>query len=465
MGEAVIRHARLAIGAALALLGAAACSDGPLTAPESSPALRTSAALTDGVANAVINSAVPGGTCADVWMGSTDRGAQLTIWPCHGHTNQQFTWTSAGEIRVFGDMCVDDYYGQGNDGDRIATWPCHGGENQKWRLTDAGEIRGINDKCITVEDPSNIYGSRLILRSCDGSVGQKWSVPGSRSGDGSGTETAASPGQTTGGGDSAADTTSAVTTPTFPGTTAPAPSVGSPAALPQAEVDAHAATVTGKSIQVSAGQSLQAALDAANPGDEIVLASGATFVGNFVLHPKSGSGWITIRSAGSLPAAGTRVTPGAAAGFAKILTPNIEPALATTAGVHHVRLLGVEVGASSGVSQVYALVVLGDASTAQTSLSQVPHHLVLDRVYVHGTSTFNLRRCVALNSAWSAVVDSYIDNCHSNDGDSQAIHGSNPTSSRTTTSRGRPRTSCSAATTRAAASSCRATSRSAATTS
>jgi hypothetical protein len=46
-------------------------------------------------------------------------------------------------------------------------------------------------------------------------------------------------------------------------------------------------------------------------------------------------------------------------------------------------------------------------------------------LYLHGTSTGNLRRAIALNSASSAVVDSYISDCHERGTDSQAIVGWN----------------------------------------
>jgi hypothetical protein len=50
---------------------------------------------------------------------------------------------------------------------------------------------------------------------------------------------------------------------------------------------------------------------------------------------------------------------------------------------------------------------------------------VLDRSYVHGTPTLDLRRCVALNSASTAIVDSYLADCHSNMNESQGILGLN----------------------------------------
>ena len=58
------------------------------------------------------------------------------------------------------------------------------------------------------------------------------------------------------------------------------------------------ATAQAATRTVAAGGDLQAALDAAQPGDVITLAAGATFVGNFVLRNKGASTTsITIRSA------------------------------------------------------------------------------------------------------------------------------------------------------------------------
>src|SRR3982751_6436964 len=70
-------------------------------------------------------------------------------------------------------------------------------------------------------------------------------------------------------------------------------------------------------IAVPAGGDLQAALNAAQPGDVITLAPGATYVGRFVLPDKGPlADYITIRSASpdaSLPPAGVRISPADAA--------------------------------------------------------------------------------------------------------------------------------------------------------
>lgn len=196
--------------------------------------------------------------------------------------------------------------------------------------------------------------------------------------------------------------------------------------LPRVIVDTDFVPPTGNTIDVPAGGDFQAALNQAQPGDTIRLAAGAVYTGNFILPAKSGTGWIVIRTStpdASLPPPGTRITPAAAGLLPKIVTPNVGPALETVPGANHYRFIGVEVAQAAGVTYTYSLIELGSGS--QVSLAQVPHHLIFDRVYLHGSPTTTLRRAIALNSAWTAVIDSYIADCHEVGADSQAIGGWN----------------------------------------
>ena len=200
----------------------------------------------------------------------------------------------------------------------------------------------------------------------------------------------------------------------------PVPSSG-PVELPRVNLDTRYVPPTGNTIVVPAGGSLQGAINAAQRGDVIELAAGATFTGNYTLPAKSGTGWITITTATALPPEGTRVTPASAASFAKLRSPNAMPTIATASSgdASYYRLMGLDIGSSA--SMTYSLVQL--SSSGITSVDQMPQWIILDRVYVHGTATQDIQRCVLLNSRSSAVVDSWLSDCHLKGTDAQAIVG------------------------------------------
>jgi hypothetical protein len=205
------------------------------------------------------------------------------------------------------------------------------------------------------------------------------------------------------------------------------------AALPNIFLDTTepVAPAAGRTvITVAAGGNFQAALNAAQPGDVIELAAGATYSGNFTLPNKGTStSWIVIRPSNyqQLPAAGQRMTPTIAAqlDLPTIQSPNSAPAIQPNTAAHHYRFTGIEVTmATAGNSVNYGLIST-DANSGQNQMSQVPHDLVFDRMYIHGAPTFTLRRCVALNSAYTSIIDSDLRECHDPGQDSQAIAGWN----------------------------------------
>jgi hypothetical protein len=185
-------------------------------------------------------------------------------------------------------------------------------------------------------------------------------------------------------------------------------------------------SVQAVTINVHAGDDLQAVLNAAQPGDVVLLDAGARFVGNFVLPVKAGSTYITIRSAAAdnlLPPAGRRITPSYAALLPKIVSDNAAPALRAAAGAHHWRLQFLEFPATQlGAGEI---VRLGEGASPQTSLSQVPYAIEVDRVYVHGDAVYGQKRGIALNSGTTTISNSYIAGIKSMGQDSQAIGGWN----------------------------------------
>ena len=183
------------------------------------------------------------------------------------------------------------------------------------------------------------------------------------------------------------------------------------------------AAPAGQQRSVPAGGDLQAALNSAQPGDTIILQAGATYTGNFTLPMTSGTAWIYVRSSAlsSLPE-GTRVAPAQASLMPKIVSPNTMPAISTAAGAHNFRFAGIEITTTwaSTSATNYVLVYL-EAPGGNTSLSQVPTDLVFDRCYIHGTPTGNVRRAILMNSARTALVDSYLSDLHEVGFDSQAL--------------------------------------------
>jgi PKD repeat protein len=179
-------------------------------------------------------------------------------------------------------------------------------------------------------------------------------------------------------------------------------------------------------IHVAAGGDLQGALDAARPGDTVLLAEGAEFVGNFVLPAKTGSEWITLRTAAPdsvLPAAGIRIRPSDAPLLARLRSPNPSAALRTAPGAHHWDIRYLEFAANqSGYGDI---IQIGDGSSAQNTLDVVPHHIVLNHVYVHGDPRYGQKRGIALNAAHVTISDSFVSECKGVGQDTQAIAGWN----------------------------------------
>ena len=201
--------------------------------------------------------------------------------------------------------------------------------------------------------------------------------------------------------------------------------------LPADSVVLRYPVVTGNSVLVKAGDNLQGALNTAQRGDEIVLQAGATFTGSFTLPAKPGNssaGWVLVRSdqQAALPARGVRVTPAVASLMPKIVTSNSAAALQTAAGASGWWVTGVEITiVPTFTANNFGLVLLGDGSSKQNQAALIPNDIVLDRVYIHSQPNVGTSRCVGLNSARTAIVDSYLDECHLKGFDSQAIAGWN----------------------------------------
>jgi len=187
---------------------------------------------------------------------------------------------------------------------------------------------------------------------------------------------------------------------------------------------------SSSTVQLKAGDNLQAAIENAHYGDVIVLEAGATFQGPIVLpfkeSPSGNDQYITITTSntGGIPAENQRVNPQThAKAMPKIVAPDSSVAIATAEQAHHYKFVGIEFSPAASSKYLYNLIDLG--KTDYTSLSQFPHHLVFDRCYIHSTGLNTARRGVAVNSGDTTIINSYISGFAGAGDETQGICGWN----------------------------------------
>jgi len=226
------------------------------------------------------------------------------------------------------------------------------------------------------------------------------------------------------------------------------PRFDGPAELPRVQVRSALADTPapGRTRLVKEGDNLQDALNDAKCGDTLKLQAGATFGGFYRFPQKScdDSHWIIVRTSASddtLPPEGTRITP-CYAGVSSLpgrpdfhcpsprnVMAKIELDVKAEAGpidfmdgANHYRFIGLEITRGMPKLHLRNLVRLKEPEFAA-------HHLVFDRVWVHGTAQEETKGGVHLSgTTYVAIVDSYFSDFHciaakGTCTDAQAING------------------------------------------
>lgn len=165
----------------------AACSD-PSVSPASAilpeavvAPLSALSAIPGSNTPTLIQSKLTADRCLNVTSALNVDGTPLMVYRCYpSATNEQFTWNSNAELRVFGSKCVDTKGGSSADGTPIVISTCNGSQNQKWTATAADEMRNVaSGKCVDIAASSTNLGAAVVLTTCSGKTSQGWDKYGS----------------------------------------------------------------------------------------------------------------------------------------------------------------------------------------------------------------------------------------------------------------------------------------------
>jgi hypothetical protein len=204
------------------------------------------------------------------------------------------------------------------------------------------------------------------------------------------------------------------------------------AEYPRAYISSRMPVRTGALITVAAGGDVQAALNAAQPGDWVVLEAGATFIGNFTIPLKSGDALsggdnvivVTTSAFASLPEKVRVTNVTNAAFFATLKTTNTSNVdlMNTAASTQGWRLVGINFAVDATVTALSRMLAIGTLDGTQSTTALAPKNIIVDRCKFNGHSTLNLRRAIGLDGIHCAVINCWFgDEIHHNGQDAQNI--------------------------------------------
>lgn len=185
-----------------------------------------------------------------------------------------------------------------------------------------------------------------------------------------------------------------------------------PRSLPQFPESLGVARCT----QTIGGSQLQSAVNRAKGGAVICLKAGERFTGRISLPKRDDAGWVVVRTApvAGQPAPGERVRPSHEGVLAQLATAEggAGAALRVERGGRGWYLALLDVTIDPSLTAILGTIV---------NLPRGSSDIVLDRVLVRAGASQQVQRCLAVNSANTAIIHSWLDECHAKGYDSQAI--------------------------------------------
>jgi hypothetical protein len=149
--------------------------------------------------------------------------------------------------------------------------------------------------------------------------------------------------------------------------------------------------------------SLQAALDTAQTGDLLIVPARST-TSCLLVKQTARAGWVTVQGTDSTSV----ITCGVGGATSSI---------GVNSRAHHVLFLG-PLTITTSSTNTNAVV---RSYNGETTVADVPHHIILDGVTIVVPRSLEARRCAWLDGAYMAIVNSTLVGCATKGGDAQAI--------------------------------------------
>jgi glucose/arabinose dehydrogenase len=168
---------RASIGSMLAMAATACGGERLSTEPSSDGGGSVGVARSLAVVGGPIKG-VQSGRCLDVTGNSQTSGTPIIIYDCNGQANQRYTFTAAGELRVFdGTLCVQPATTQTAGRTRAVIAPCNNQLSQQWRLNANQTITNTqSSQCLDVQAQSTANLTNVNVYACNGGANQKFAA-------------------------------------------------------------------------------------------------------------------------------------------------------------------------------------------------------------------------------------------------------------------------------------------------
>ncbi|WP_433476968.1 RICIN domain-containing protein [Spirillospora sp. CA-142024] len=130
------------------------------------------------LAGVLIKPRTAGDLCLEVADGNSGNGALVTVWNCHGGSNQRWTFDDKGRIKsdLPGDKCLDVRGGNGGNGAAINLYECNASSAQQWHFEGDRLVSGVNGHCLTIVAANFAGGGAVVNWECVGHVEQTWEL-------------------------------------------------------------------------------------------------------------------------------------------------------------------------------------------------------------------------------------------------------------------------------------------------